>query len=129
MGMCPPCTQTWNRTHVRVALMGRNVLPLLCIECKRPLGSLTVTPHCQEVISKRSSGQISCTMFFAVGHVGDSFDMLILFATDNSNTPGVRLHLDAAETCESDYRLQITDYRSLYAISRYRRGCDILFPA
>lgn len=74
------------------------------------LGSLTVTPHHQEAISKRSSGQISCTISFAVGHVGDSFDTLIFFATDDLNTSDARLHPDPAGSCGSDYRIQITDH-------------------
>jgi hypothetical protein len=44
-----------------------------------------VTPHCQEVISKRSSKQASRTEAFTVGHVGESFDVRIIFATDDLN--------------------------------------------
>lgn len=47
------------------------------------LGSLMVTPHCQEVISKRSNGQTGRTHFRTVGHVGDLFDVCIIFATDD----------------------------------------------
>lgn len=50
----------------------------------RLLGSLMVTPHCQETISKRPNGQAECTQISTVGHVGDSTSLRQIFANDST---------------------------------------------